>query len=435
MAQTFSGRPNIILELITSSTANAASNITTISWTLQARENVSQPSWNLDLVATASVSFSVSGGGTITSTTYTFGNNISWNYDFRPTGLQTKVIGSGSFVVTHNTAGTGGTVSASSAAADGGGGLLGSADHSFTFGLSNYVRLPTTPAAPTLARSNNGTTLTITGAASTFFGSSPSYQYQTSTNGGSTWSTAATLGAGRVSTLTVTNTDTYVARTRAIDSEGTGAYSAASTESIGAPSFTGEGTDTEVANAILGTTYNDQVVALRAGSYSIFSGDLPTGLSLNTGTGAITGIPISTAVFTFSFVIRATNDTGSVETEEFTITVSVPEDGSLDTTFDNNIGTGANGSVDVILLQPDGDIVIGGQFTTVNGVTSNRIARINSDGTLDTAFSTNIGTGLDSVLKAMAIQYEKTIVIGGAFTTFNSISKPRVTRISGDITP
>jgi Domain of unknown function (DUF5122) beta-propeller len=53
--------------------------------------------------------------------------------------------------------------------------------------------------------------------------------------------------------------------------------------------------------------------------------------------------------------------------------------------FDPN----ANGTVDVVVVQRDGKILIGGDFTTVLGVARNRIARVNTDGTLDTAFNPN----------------------------------------------
>ena len=58
--------------------------------------------------------------------------------------------------------------------------------------------------------------------------------------------------------------------------------------------------------------------------------------------------------------------------------------------FDPN----ANGTVRAIVVQADGKIIIGGNFTQVspNGgaaVTRNRIARFNPDGTLDTAFDPN----------------------------------------------
>jgi hypothetical protein len=53
-----------------------------------------------------------------------------------------------------------------------------------------------------------------------------------------------------------------------------------------------------------------------------------------------------------------------------------------------------NKAVFVIVVQPDGKILIGGGFTTLspNGgppVTRNYIARLNTDGTLDTAFNAN----------------------------------------------
>ena len=55
--------------------------------------------------------------------------------------------------------------------------------------------------------------------------------------------------------------------------------------------------------------------------------------------------------------------------------------------FDPN----SNGEIKVIVVQPDGKILIGGDFSTLapNGgpvVTRNNIARLNPDGTLDTAF-------------------------------------------------
>src|SRR5947208_7588842 len=56
--------------------------------------------------------------------------------------------------------------------------------------------------------------------------------------------------------------------------------------------------------------------------------------------------------------------------------------------FDPN----TNAAVRVVVVQPDGKILIGGDFTTLspNGgatVTRQNIARLNPDGTLDTAFN------------------------------------------------
>ncbi len=57
-------------------------------------------------------------------------------------------------------------------------------------------------------------------------------------------------------------------------------------------------------------------------SYSVFSGALPTGLSLNTSTGAITGTP--TAQGSYSFVIRATGSGGNTNTSTLTIVINPP---------------------------------------------------------------------------------------------------------------
>src|SRR6187200_1525202 len=78
----------------------------------------------------------------------------------------------------------------------------------------------------------------------------------------------------------------------------------------------------------------------------------------------------------------------------------------------------ANGIVWVIVVQPDGKILIGGDFTTLapNGgtaVTRNRIARLNPDGTLDTTFDPNA----NGTVRAIAVQTDGKIVAGGSFTS------------------
>lgn len=60
--------------------------------------------------------------------------------------------------------------------------------------------------------------------------------------------------------------------------------------------------------------------------------------------------------------------------------------------FDPN----ANGTVRVVVVQPDGKTLIAGDFTTVSptgggAVTRNHIARMNPNGTLDTAFNPRTG--------------------------------------------
>ena len=111
-------------------------------------------------------------------------------------------------------------------------------------------------------------------------------------------------------------------------------------------------------------------------------------------------------------------------------------DGSLDTAFTTNNGTGINGSLDVvqtIALQSDGKIIVAGSFTSFNGTTANGIARLNSDGTLDAAFATNIGSGPnDSEVRDIGIQSDGKIVVVGNFTTFNGTTVNRIVRLNSD---
>lgn len=103
-------------------------------------------------------------------------------------------------------------------------------------------------------------------------------------------------------------------------------------------------------------------------------------------------------------------------------------DGSLDTTFD--IGTGASSMVESISIQPDGKIIIAGYFLAYNGTTRMRIARLNTNGSLDTSF--NPGTGTSNRIQATAIQPDGKILIGGNFTSFQGLSRNLVARLNAD---
>ena len=105
-------------------------------------------------------------------------------------------------------------------------------------------------------------------------------------------------------------------------------------------------------------------------------------------------------------------------------------DGSLDTTF--NPGIGANGVISIIKLQTDGKILIGGSFTTFNYITRNGIARLNADGSLDSSFNPGSGGNNYNTIYSINIQPDGKSIVAGAFTTFNSISKNRIVRLNSD---
>ena len=105
--------------------------------------------------------------------------------------------------------------------------------------------------------------------------------------------------------------------------------------------------------------------------------------------------------------------------------IRLNSNGSIDTSF--NIGTGFNNTVSTLAIQSDGKIVVGGQFTTYQGVSANRIVRLNSNGSIDTSF--NIGTGFNNWVNTLAIQSDGKIVGGGTFTSYQDQLAGYLTRV------
>jgi hypothetical protein len=309
----FSGRPLIVLELFfTGVSHNEAANQSSFSWRLQARETASQPSYGLDLTRTANVSLGLEGGVGLASTDYTFSTNIPWNYDFRPTGLQTRVIRDGSFTVNHRSDGYGGTVYLNSAASDTSGGNLGTAIASAQAGpLPDYNRGPVwidADASGSVLRGDffsNSVSATNTSSYSLLeggFGSSG-----LGLSGGTVSGTATTVGS-------------YSFRLRANGSFEGSTDTGWQTITVNprSPVFSDGSVNS---SARVGIAYSDGVSASETSSYSVIAApnNLPPGLSLNTSNGAITGTP--TTPGSYSFRIRASNVTGSTDTAIQTITV------------------------------------------------------------------------------------------------------------------
>ena len=107
-------------------------------------------------------------------------------------------------------------------------------------------------------------------------------------------------------------------------------------------------------------------------------------------------------------------------------------DGTLDVGFNPNAGSGSlsYGIVYSAAIQPDGKIVIGGNFNLVGGVSRNYIARLNADGTLDLGFNPNANA--NNVVNSTAIQADGKIVIGGLFIFVNGSVRNHIARLNAD---
>ncbi|MHC1766066.1 MAG: delta-60 repeat domain-containing protein [Verrucomicrobiia bacterium] len=99
-------------------------------------------------------------------------------------------------------------------------------------------------------------------------------------------------------------------------------------------------------------------------------------------------------------------------------------DGSLDSSFQAQIESDEPSSeVAAILVQNDGKILIGGVFTGVNGTARSGVARLNSDGSLDTSFDPGSGTREDPAgggpvgrVGALGLQADGKVLVAGSFT-------------------
>jgi len=96
------------------------------------------------------------------------------------------------------------------------------------------------------------------------------------------------------------------------------------------------------------------------------------------------------------------------------------------------VGTGINvaGTNFAMSLQPDGKVIVGGDFTNYNATTRFRVARINLNGSLDPIFDP--GLGANDAISAFAIQGDGKILVVGKFTTFNGVSRIGIARLKGD---
>jgi hypothetical protein len=104
--------------------------------------------------------------------------------------------------------------------------------------------------------------------------------------------------------------------------------------------------------------------------------------------------------------------------------------GALDLAFNNAASPGINGSVTAIALQEDNGIVVGGQFSSANGVTRSDITRLLSTGATDPTI--NFGAGANGGVNAVVIQpADGNLVIGGNFTAFNGQTCDYIARLFG----
>jgi|GEM_PF-4549778 len=106
-------------------------------------------------------------------------------------------------------------------------------------------------------------------------------------------------------------------------------------------------------------------------------------------------------------------------------------DGSLDTACTNSLGSGFNGMTSWIFAQPDGKIFVSGYFTTFSGNMISGAARIATNCTSDSSYST--GTGVTgTIVKSFLLSTGKILHFGSTLTGYSGTTVSKVIRVNSN---
>jgi hypothetical protein len=107
--------------------------------------------------------------------------------------------------------------------------------------------------------------------------------------------------------------------------------------------------------------------------------------------------------------------------------IKLTSGGTIDTTF--NIGSGFNATVNCITIDSEGKLYVGGSFTTYNGVTNNRIIKLNTNGTKDSSFdnSTGFTSGNVNVIKIDSLG---DLYVGGSFSLYKGVTNNNIVKLT-----
>ncbi|MGA2299038.1 MAG: T9SS type A sorting domain-containing protein, partial [FCB group bacterium] len=116
-------------------------------------------------------------------------------------------------------------------------------------------------------------------------------------------------------------------------------------------------------------------------------------------------------------------DTVWVHTGKF---IRFNRDGSIDTTL--KVQDGFDGTVLTILLQDDGKILVGGNFSHYNNITQHGICQLNKDGSLNST-DTN-SSGFDNGVYCITLQKDRKMIAGGKFKKYDGILSEGLARLT-----
>ena len=204
----------------------------------------------------------------------------------------------------------------------------------------------------------------------------------------------------------------------------------------------GSGTDGGI-SAIL--VQSDQKIII-GGSFAHVNGKSHNGVARLNPDGSVDAsfsLSVGGSVYALAFdsqgrILIGGDSSSSISDPPFVGVLRTDRDGNIDATFDAGFGVGSGdrffSEVWAFAVQPDGKILLAGDFGSYDGVTREALARINSDGTLDRSFSINslLNYPEDDFIAAVALDQAGKILVGGSFSTKSPVECENIMRLNAD---
>lgn len=194
--------------------------------------------------------------------------------------------------------------------------------------------------------------------------------------------------------------------------------------------------DPNLNNTVLSIALQADGKILVGGAFTSVAGSLRGNIARLTATGALdidfnpnaNGVVNSIVVQADGAILLGGSFT-SVSSTNRNCIARLTTAGALDSGFNANVvgfSPNSNGVVSSVTVQADGQILLGGFFRTVAGITRNSIARVTATGALDVSFNPNPNGPINSI----ALQADGQILLGGSFTAMAGRTRNHIARVT-----
>jgi len=156
------------------------------------------------------------------------------------------------------------------------------------------------------------------------------------------------------------------------------------------------------------------------------------GTAIATGSFATTG---SNTIRGNQIISASVDVSGSINSDGYELDGSTTTNVlALNSTFNSDFSSSASTFINKTLVLGSGKVLVAGRFESVDGHTTNDIARFNSNGTIDTSFSspvfsTTIGGDTGGLINTFVTQSDGKIIVGGTFTRVSGSERVGLARL------